>query len=221
MKRYLVEVVLGIVMVLLFLAVSAWQSSETLTKAEVDQYIDIMEKNLPIEMEERNEFIARMREWGKRDDGKPVYMLNLMRYFDRIKPVAGVPETLTPMEANDYYEDVAKPMLLKSGSYPIFGGDTLGILEGQKKSNLIVFEPELDNWDRALVVRYSGRRAFFELVTDPEYLKVMPYKRASLKYVLTPVSGDIVIPDIRWIAGGICLTIFLLVGWLRSTRRAM
>jgi hypothetical protein len=221
MKRYFVEVVLGIVMVLIFLAVSAWQSSETLSKTEVDRYIGILEKGIPVAWEERNEFIARMREWGKRDDGKPVYMLNLMRYFDRIKPVAGVPETLTPMEANDYYEDVAKPMLLKSGSYPIFGGDTLGILEGQKKSNLIVFEPELDNWDRALVVRYSGRRAFFELVTDPEYLKVMPYKRASLKYVLTPVSGDIVIPDIRWVAGGICLTIFLLVGWLRSTRRAM
>ena len=100
MKRYFVEIVVGIVMVLIFLAVSAWQSSETLTKAEVDRYIDIMEKNLPVEIEERDEFIARMRDWGERDDGKPVYMLNLMRYFDRIKPVAGVPETLTPMEAS-------------------------------------------------------------------------------------------------------------------------
>ena len=221
MKKYFVEIVVGIVMVLIFLAVSAWQSSETLSKTEVDRYIGILEKGLPVEWEERNEFIARMREWGKRDDGKPVYMLNLMRYFDRIKPVAGVPETLTPMEANDYYEDVAKPMLLKSGSYPIFGGDTLGISEGQKNSNLMVFAPELDNWNRALVTRYPGRREFFELMTDPEYIEVSPYKLASLKVVLIPVSGDIVIPDIRWIAGGICLTIFLLVGWLRSTRRAM
>ena len=220
MKRYLVEVVLGIVMVLLFLAVSAWQSSETLTKAEVDQYIDIMEKNLPIEMEERNEFIARMREWGKRDDGKPVYMLNLMRYYDRIKPVSGVPETLTPKEANEYYEDVMAPKLIKSGSYPYFGGDTSGISEGQEKSNLLVYEPELDNWDRVLIVRYTGRRAFFDLVTDPEYLKVEPYKRASLKVVLAPLSRDIGIPDLRWIAGGIGLIIFLLVGWVRSARRA-
>jgi hypothetical protein len=79
----------------------------------------------------------------------------------------------------------------------------------------------LDNWNRALVTRYAGRREFFELMTDPEYIKVSPYKLASLKVVLIPVSGDIVIPDIRWIAGGICLAIFLLVGWLRSTRRAM
>jgi hypothetical protein len=221
MKRYVVEIIVGIVMVLLFLAVSAWQSSGTLTKAEVDQYIDIMEKNLPVEMEERNEFIARMRDWGERDDGKPVYMLNLMRYFDEIEPVSGVPETLTPLEANEHYEDVMGPKLIKSGSYPLFGGDTSGISEGQEKSNLLVYEPELDNWDRVLIVRYTGRRAFFDLVTDPEYLKVEPYKRASLKVVLAPLSRDLGIPDLRWIAGGIGLIIFLLVGWIRSTRRAM
>jgi hypothetical protein len=221
MKRYFVEIVLGVVLVVVFFAVSAWQSSETLTKAEVDQYIDIMEKNLPIEMEERNEFIARMRDWGERDDGKPVYMLNLMRYYDQIKPVSGVPETLTSLEANEHYEDVMAPMLIRSGSYPLFGGDTSGISEGQKKSNLVVYEPELDNWDRVLIVRYPGRRAFFDLVTDPEYLEVEPYKRASLKYVLTPVSRDMGIPDIRWIAGGIGLITFLLVGWIRSIRRAM
>jgi hypothetical protein len=220
MKRYLVEIVVGIVMVLVFLGVSAWQSSDTLSEAEVDRYIGILQESIPVEWEERNEFITRMREWGKRDDGKPVYMLNLMRYYDRINPTAGVPETLTVMEANDYYEDVAKPMLLASGSYPLFAGDTAGISEGQKESNLVVYEPELDNWDRVLVVRYTGRRAFFDLVTDPEYLKVMPYKRASLKYILAPVSGDIVIPDLRWIAGGICLSVFLLVGWIRSARRA-
>ena len=220
MKKYFFEIVVGIVMVLIFLAVSAWQSSETLSKTEVDRYIGILEKGIPVEWEERNEFIARMREWGKRDDGKPVYMLNLMRYYDRIKPVSGVPETLTPKEANEYYEDVMAPKLIKSGSYPYFGGDTSGISEGQEKSNLLVYEPELDNWDRVLVVRYTGRRAFFDLVTDPEYLKVEPYKRASLKVVLAPLSRDLGIPDLRWIAGGIGLVIFLLVGWIRSTRRA-
>jgi hypothetical protein len=221
MKKYFVEIVVGIVMVLIFLAVSAWQSSETLTKAEVDRYIDIMEKNLPVEIEERDEFIARMRDWGERDDGKPVYMLNLMRFYDEIKPIPGVPETFTPMEANEHYEDVMGPKLVKSGSYPYFGGDTSGISEGQEKSNLLVYEPELDAWDRVLIVRYTGRRAFFDLVTDPEYLKVEPYKRASLKVVLVPLSRDLGIPDLRWIAGGIGLTIFLLVGWIRSTRRAM
>jgi hypothetical protein len=218
MKRYFVEIILGIVLLIVFFGVSTWQSSGELSRQEVDRYVGILEKSVPPEFEGRREFITRMREWGESDNGQPVYMLNLMRFFDQVKPYPGVPASMKPMDANAHYEDVAVPMLLNSGSYPILGGNTTRISSGQKKSNLIVFEPELDNWDRVLVVRYSGRRAFFDLVTNPEYLKVMPYKMASLKVLLTPVSGDLVIPDIRWIVGGICLVTFLLIGWVRAAR---
>ncbi len=146
-------------------------------------------------------------------------MLNVMRFYEQIKQFPGVPTTMTPIEANVHYEDVVVPILLRSGGYPIVGGNSMRISSGQKKSNLIVFEPELDNWDRVLVVRYPGRRTFFDLVTNPEYLKVMPYKLASLKVVLTPVSGELVVPDVRWIVAGSCLGIFLLVGWIRAVRR--
>lgn len=219
MKRYSVEVVLGVVLVVMFFVVSAWQSTDTLSEAEVDQYVEIMESTLPADMGERDEFIARMRDWGKGDDGKPVFMLNLMRYHDEIEPVAGVPEAITPLEANEHYEDVMASRLIEFGSYPLFGGDTSGISESQEKSNLVVYDPELDNWDRVLIVRYPGRRAFFDLVTDPEYLEVEPYKRAAFKIVLAPVSRDIGFPDLRWVVGGIGLVVFLLVGWLRAARR--
>jgi hypothetical protein len=219
MKRYFVEIILGAVLLIAFLGVSIWQSSGKLSKQEVDRYVGILEKSVPLEFEERSEFITRMREWGESDNGQPVYMLNLMRFFDQIKLYSGVPASIKPMDANAHYEDVAVPLLLISGSYPILGGNTMRISSGLKKSNLIDFEPELDNWDRVLVVRYSGRRAFFDLITNPEYLKVMPYKLASLKVILTPVSGDLVIPDIRWIVGGICLVTFLLIGWVRAARR--
>ena len=46
--------------------------------------------------------------------------------------------------------------------------------EEKKKSNLIVFEPELDNWDRVIVVRWPGRRAFFDMFTNPEFLMESP-----------------------------------------------
>jgi hypothetical protein len=219
MKRYLVEFVLGAVLVVVFFGVSAWQSASTLSKSEVDRYIGILEKSVPVEWEERNEFLTRMRAWGESDDGRPVFMLNVMRFYEQIKQFPGVPTTMKPIEANAHYEDVVVPILLRSGAYPTVGGDSMRISSGQKKSNLIVFEPELDNWDRVLVVRYPGRRTFFDLVTNPEYLKVMPYKLASLKVVLTPVSGEIVVPDVRWIVAGSCLGIFLLVCWIRAVRR--
>ena len=219
MKRYLVEFVLGAVLVAVFFGVSAWQSASTLSRSEVDRYIGILEKSVPVEWEEHNEFLTRLRAWGESDDGRPVFMLNVMRFYEQIKQFPGVPTTMTPIEANVHYEDVVVPILLRSGGYPIVGGNSMRISSGQKKSNLIVFEPELDNWDRVLVVRYPGRRTFFDLVTNPEYLKVMPYKLASLKVVLTPVSGELVVPDVRWIVAGSCLGIFLLVGWIRAVRR--
>ncbi len=84
----------------------------------------------------------------------------------------------------------------------------------------MVYRPDLDNWDRVLVVRYPGRRTFLELLTNPEYLKVMPYKLSSLEVVLTPVSGELVIPDARWIAGAVGLVNLLLVSWIRAARRS-
>ncbi len=47
MKRYLVEFVLGAVLVAVFFGVSAWQSASTLSRSEVDRYIGILEKSVP------------------------------------------------------------------------------------------------------------------------------------------------------------------------------
>ena len=74
MKRYSVEIILGAVLVVVYFGVSAWQSAGTLSKPEVDRYVGILENSIPVEWEERDEFISRMREWGESDDGKPVYM---------------------------------------------------------------------------------------------------------------------------------------------------
>ena len=31
------------------------------------------------------QFVANMRAWGESDDGKPVYMINLMGYYDQVQ----------------------------------------------------------------------------------------------------------------------------------------
>ena len=220
MSKYRFEAILAVVLIALFFGVSSFQSASKLTKAEVDDYVSIMERDLPKEMEDRAEFIARLRDWGMNDDGKPIYMLNVMRFFDKLHPIPGALSTGTPKEANAVYEDAAKPLLFKRGAYPIIAGDTTRLRgKGKLESNILVYQKELDNWDRVLVVRYPGRRSFIGLMANPEYLKAMPNKLASLEVVLTPVSGDLVIPDLRWVAGGIFLATFLLVGWIRAARR--
>ena len=68
------------------LGVSAVQSARKLAPADVDHYIGILERDLPPELEQREEFITRLRSWAENDDGQPVYMLNLMRFFDDLRP---------------------------------------------------------------------------------------------------------------------------------------
>ena len=90
--------------------------------------------------------------------------------------------------------------------------------DGKAHSNLDGFGPAIDDWNRILVVRYPSRRAFFELLTDPQWLKVAPYKIAALEIVLVPTWGQVVVPDLRWVVGGACLIVFLGAGWLRAAR---
>jgi len=50
-----------------------------LTQAEVDNYISRLDQ-APVPKAELAQMIVHMRAWAEADDGKPVYMLNLMRY---------------------------------------------------------------------------------------------------------------------------------------------
>lgn len=219
MKRHRFEIVLGAVLIAVFFAFSAWQSARKLSPADVDHYDRLMEKGLPQEVENRAEFIARMRAWAEADDGQPIYMLNLMRYYAKLLPIPGAPTSGTPAEANAQYEAATTSMLFERASYPMVGGNTTKIAKGSPKSNLLVLNAAMDNWDRIIVVRYPGRRNLINLLTSPEYLKVMPLKLAALEDVFVPYSGQYVFPDMRWVVGAALLCIFLLVGWLHAVRK--
>ena len=52
------------------------------------------------------------------------------------------------------------------------------------------------------MVRYPSRRTFLELLSHPSYAPLEPYKFMALEIDLVPVSGDKVIPDMRWLVGG-------------------
>lgn len=202
--------VLGIVCILAFLLVCRWQRPcRRLAPAEIEHYLRVIE-GYPIPEEGKAAAIRRMREWAANDDGRPFYMLNLMRYYQTLQRFPGAPAFEgTPVQANAHYESIARNLLLKSGSYPIVGGPTLG-------RDLLDQPAALDDWDRVLVVRYRNRRAFFELITDPAYGPVMPYKLMSLDVVLVPVAGEVVIPDLRVLAGAALLVLFFAVGWCRA-----
>jgi hypothetical protein len=58
-----------------------------------------------------------------------------------------------------------------------------------------------------------------ELFSNPEYLRVMPYKLVGLRLLTVPVSLRFQLPDLRLAMGGLFVMIVLAVGWIRAERR--
>ena len=196
----------------LFLLVWFFHSpiADKLTQDEINHYLNAIQE-FPFPPEEKAEILDRIRAWALADDGKPVFMLNLMRYYDQIQP--GAPEFHgTAEEQNKYFTKKVLPILFKRLEYPMVLAYTQG-------KNLVGIDPAIDNWSEVVLVRYPNRKAFLRLLADPTYQQIIPYKLTAVKLYLTPLSGKILIPDMRWIVGGVLLTVFLAVGWIKAARR--
>jgi hypothetical protein len=205
------EIIFGVVLLVLFLGFWFWHSPirGKLTPEEIDRYLGAIEK-VPLPAEEMTATLARLRAWAEADDGKPVYMLNLMRFYPHLRSFPGTPNFQgTPEQANAFYEKGVLMMLLKRAGYPVVGGRVQG-------KNLVEVPATLDNWSRVAVVRYPSRRAFLSLLADPAYASYAPYKLIALEIALVPVSRGLMIPDLRWVVGGIVVILFLAVGWIRA-----
>ena len=205
------ELILGAVLVILYLAFWAWhsQGSGKLTQAEIDQYVANIEK-LPLPEKAVQAFITRLRSWAEADDGKPVYMFNLIHFFPKLQPFPGAPDFKgTPEQANAYYEKRLIWLWLSHASYPTF----IGVPQAK---NVINMQPER-TWGNMTVVRYPNRRTFLKLISHPAYAPLAAYKFMAVELDLVPVSKAMVVPDLRWVVGASFVIIFLLVGWLRLT----
>ena len=203
------ELILVAVLVTLYLAFYAWhsQGGGKLTQVEIDQYVASIEK-LPLPEKAVQAFITRLRAWAEADDGKPVYMFNLIHFFPKLQPFPGAPDFKgTPEQANAHYEKGLIWLWLSHASYPTF----IGVPQAR---NLINMQPER-SWGNMTVVRYPNRRTFLKLISHPAYAPLAAYKFIAVELDLVPVSRGTVVPDLRWLVGGGFVIIFLLVGWLR------
>jgi hypothetical protein len=131
LKTHRFGLFLGAVLAALFVAFWIWQTPGNLQKlrsADVDAYLQKLEGKLPGNPAEQAVFLARMRAFGLADDGRPVYMLNAMRYYPELKRGPGMEGVRgTPAEANATYEKAVMPILFRLRAYPLFGGETMEI----------------------------------------------------------------------------------------------
>ncbi len=106
------------------------------------------------------------------DDGGPVVMINLLRYRDRaVYPEGFDAEPCTGREAYQRYGEGVMPRLASVGGRPIWTGSVAAT----------VIAPDGERWDDAILVEYPSRKAFLEMVTQPEYQAVVPHRTAALE----------------------------------------
>ena len=155
-------------------------------------------------------FMAHLRPWAEADDGKPVYMFNLIHFFPRLQTFPGAPNfNGTPEQANARYEKSLIWLWLSHASYPTFIGVS------QASGNLINIQPER-TWGNMTVVRYPSRRTFLKLISHPTYAPLAPYKFIAVELDLVPVAGGTIVPDLRWLVAGGFAIVFLLIVWARA-----
>lgn len=82
------------------------------------------------------------------DDGQPVVMLNLLRYL----PDGG-------RERYFEYVNMVRPLIARYGVEIVYAGDG---------GTPLVAKPG-QAWDAVVLVRYPTRRAFAEMIADPDY----------------------------------------------------
>jgi len=168
-----------------------------------------MIEKLPLPEKGTQAFIARLRPWAEADDGKPVYLFNLIHFLPRLQMFPGAPEfTGTPEQANAHYEKGLVWLWLSHASYPTFIG-------APQARNLIDMQPER-TWQNMTVVRYPSRRTFLKLISHPTYAQVAAYKFMAVELDLVPVSSGTIVSDLRWLVGSGLVVMFLLLGWLHG-----
>jgi uncharacterized protein (DUF1330 family) len=102
---------------------------------------------------------ADLKRLLQEDPGGPVVMLNLLRFVEGGRA------------AYDEYARRIQPFLARVGGEIVYAGDG---------STALVAEPG-QAWDAVLLVRYPTRKAFSQMVADPEYQQITALRTRALQ----------------------------------------
>lgn len=162
------------------------QPGEPLTEEEVAYYMAKIKANLTVERTGRQpQNLADIQKFAQNDDGKPFYMINLIREHKTVQ----YPDTWkgeraqTVLEAKKLYGKACYPLMKKSGSYSMIGVTFPG--------QAVVYPGTLpEKWDQFYLISYPNRKGFMELLASDAYADALVHKYAGDKEtLLIPVYG--------------------------------
>lgn len=167
-----------------------WQNrwfSKPLTSAEVDTYLAKLQAD-DSEIQTADTDEASFHAFLRADDGKPFYMVNLMRYREKSRyPDGSHPEIKTGQQANALYGKAVVKELLKRGSYPVF--------LSRKLANLYHAGEGTDFFQEVGIIRYRSRRDLLEMATSERFKSAEPHKWASMEKTVVVPTRKLILLD--------------------------
>jgi len=105
------------------------------------------------------------------DSGRPVVMVNLLKFRTEAVYPDGRPSDLTGRQAYDLYGAAMQKVVEENGGRLLFGGDVASLVIGEVG----------DLWDACVLVEYPSAAAFAAIVTSPEVAEIGVHRAAGLE----------------------------------------
>ena len=105
------------------------------------------------------------------DSGRPVVMVNLLKFRAKAVHPDGRTSDLTGRQAYDLYGAAMQKVIEENGGRLLFGGDIASLVIGEVG----------DLWDTCILVEYPSAAAFAAIVTSPEVAEIGVHRAAGLE----------------------------------------
>ena len=180
-----------------------------LSDAEVDAFVATMTAN-----GSDPEVIAFIEKFAREDSGKQFLMVNNIDYNEHPPETPGAEPGESAEQLMGRYMEHMIPALLKRACHPMLMGSAV-----YPSMDLVGIEGA-EIWDTGALFRYRSRRAFLEIVTNPDFKGKHHFKTAALdKTIAYPIEPDLYLGDPRLLLGLILLALTALVDLLRPSRQ--
>ena len=176
-------------------------SGNAVAETELDGYIQSMTAHATARGKDPSNAIKYMRSLAATDNGNEFIMVNLIRFRDKAQYPKGSPwaDETDPLLADARYGAGIMPLLLKSGSLPIF----LSSVSGE-----FINETTHGEWDMVAMVRYRSVRDMLKMIVDMSSTDLADHKWAAIEVThVFPVEPKISLLSVR-LMFGILLVLF-------------
>jgi len=178
-----------------------------LNNDEIQSFLGQLEENALKDSRPLDESMqAGLKVFMEQDSGKQFIMVNNLDMSENPTFSDG---SLSEQSADDLMNQYMKymyPELFKRASHPVFFASVI------HSALDVVGIDNAKTWDTAALFRYKSRRAFMEIVTNPNIKGSHEFKIAALdKTIAYPVEPQLYLGDPRIILGFLLLIIGLLL----------